>query len=273
MILPSEELELNIYRFAESAGKAMWRPTDLPTLSNIAQFHEHAVLVDALLDLQSRKLMEFRQWSNERRDWVLCTGDNRNYFYRAFEIRVTFPGRKYFERLEAQTAEPGRTAPTQDERLKEREAAAEGITALQAVNASSPQKVFLPESRNPRAFVSHATQDRPFVDRFAKDLWAVGASQQMLFEGCKLGFGSDHAQVVALQIVVVNVVHSQIVVRPVEILKNLRYYLKQTTPRAMAACCLGVSDLPHGERKPEIHCCVVVPNHVAEGQSLWHTRE
>ena len=174
MILPSEELELKIYRFAESAGKAMWRPTDLPTLSNVAQFHENAVLVDALLDLQARKLMEFRQWSSERSDWVLCPGDNPKYFYRAFEIRVTFPGRKYFERLEAQTAEPGRTAPTQDERLKERDAAREGNTALQPVDASSPQKVFLPESRNPRAFVSHATQDRPFVDRFAKDLWAVG---------------------------------------------------------------------------------------------------
>jgi hypothetical protein len=124
-MLPTEELELKIYHFVESAGKAMWRPTDLPTLSTVTKFHEPAVLVDALIDLQSQRLTEFRQWSSERRDWLLYAGDNPIYFYRAFEIRVTFPGRKYFERLEAQTVE--RTAPAQGEAIMERNAAGQGI--------------------------------------------------------------------------------------------------------------------------------------------------
>lgn len=169
MILPSEELELKIYRFAEAAGKAMWRPTDLPTLSNIAQFHEHAVLVDALLDLQSRKLIEFRQWSNERSDWVLCTGDNRNYFYRAFEVRVTFSGRKYFERLEAQFSAVDQSAQTEI-RLQ---GIVQGAATVRAELDSSPQAI-VPPPIAPKAFVSHSGQDRHFVEKFAADLWDFG---------------------------------------------------------------------------------------------------
>jgi hypothetical protein len=46
-MIPSEELELRIFCFAESAGKANWRATSLSLLSNVVEFHEDAVLVDA----------------------------------------------------------------------------------------------------------------------------------------------------------------------------------------------------------------------------------
>jgi len=60
-MVPSERLELRIFNFAESAGKARWRPVDIGTLENIIQSHDTAVLVDALFDLHARNLMEFRQ--------------------------------------------------------------------------------------------------------------------------------------------------------------------------------------------------------------------
>ena len=48
-MLPSEGLELGVFRFAESTGKASWRPTNLGTLTNSLEFVEDTVLVDALL--------------------------------------------------------------------------------------------------------------------------------------------------------------------------------------------------------------------------------
>jgi hypothetical protein len=175
-MVPSEELELKIFRFAESAGKARWRATDLNTLSNAARFQEDAVLVDALVDLYARKLMEFRQWSYEQNDWVLFGGRIREFFYRPFEVRVPFRGRKYFERLEAeptqpQRAEPSRSASTTGVRLR---GVAGGEATVQAGLDSSPQVIATPVPTDPKAFVSHSGQDRQFVDRFVRDLWAVG---------------------------------------------------------------------------------------------------
>lgn len=108
---PSEELELRIFCFAESAGKANWRATNLPLLSNFVQFHEDAVLVDALIDLHARAFMEFRQSSNGRTGWNAYAGGDRRYFYRQFEMRVLFSGRKYFERLEIESKAPACPSP------------------------------------------------------------------------------------------------------------------------------------------------------------------
>ena len=105
---PSEDLELKLYRFAESTGKARWRPADAATLSNLGQFTDLSVLIDALDDLYARKFMEFRQWSYPQNGWSAYGGGDREYFYRGFEMRVTFSGRKYFESLEARAAEEGR---------------------------------------------------------------------------------------------------------------------------------------------------------------------
>jgi hypothetical protein len=175
-MLPSEELELKIFRFAESAGRARWRPSDFGTLSRATQFHEDEVMVDALFDLHARGLMQFRQWSNERKDWMLYDGGSREYFYRPFDIRVTFPGRKYFERLEVGPTEPQRTepiqsAPTPETRLR---GAAERKPTVQAKLDSSPQVIGPSAPMPPRAFISHSGQDRQFVDKFAADLWAFG---------------------------------------------------------------------------------------------------
>ncbi len=72
-MVPAEELELKIFRFAEFAGKARWQPADLGTLATALEFLERAVLVDALHDLHTRKFMEFRQWSDAQKDWALWT--------------------------------------------------------------------------------------------------------------------------------------------------------------------------------------------------------
>jgi hypothetical protein len=170
-MVPSEVLELKIFRFAESAGKARWRATDFASLSQAVQFQEDAVLVDALIDLHARAFMEFRQWNYGLNYWVLYAGAHREYFYGSFEMRVTFLGRKYFERLEAQPSDPNQSAMTPE--LRRDEAAKETATS-QAMKDSSRQPVLFPESTNPKAFVSHSTQDRSFADRFAGDLRRYG---------------------------------------------------------------------------------------------------
>jgi hypothetical protein len=116
---PSEDLESRLYRFAESTGKARWRPADSATLSNLGRFTDLSVLIDALDDLYARKFMEFRQWSYPQNGWSAYGGGDREYFYRGFELRVTFSGRKYFESLEAQAAEEGRGVPMAVVRLLE----------------------------------------------------------------------------------------------------------------------------------------------------------
>lgn len=169
-MVPSEALELKIFHFAESAGRARWRPTDFSALSSAAQFTEDAILVDALTDLHTRAFLEFRHWSSESDDWLLYPGGSREYFFRPFEMRVTFSGRKYFERLEAAPSELNRRALTPEPQEKN----ADDGSGLRAKQESPAQSILTPAPRCPIAFVSHSGQDREFVDRFAADLWAVG---------------------------------------------------------------------------------------------------
>lgn len=169
-MVPAEELELKIFRFAEFAGKARWRPADLGTLANALQFLEQAVLVDALDDLYTRRFMEFRQWSYPNNDWVLYAGQ-REYFSYPFEMRVTFPGRKYFEGLEAQLAKPASAHRALEVSL---EANLQGNSTVTAKVDTSPQVIAATGSAPPRAFVSHSGQDRQFVEKFAADLCDYG---------------------------------------------------------------------------------------------------
>jgi len=91
-VVPSERLELAIFTYVESAGKARWRPVDLGTLANVVEFHETAVLVDALLDLAQRRLIEFRQWNYEANTWTPYDGGSRDYFYRPLRPESPFQG-------------------------------------------------------------------------------------------------------------------------------------------------------------------------------------
>jgi hypothetical protein len=106
-MVPSENLELEIFHFAEAAGKARWRITSFGALSNALQVMD-TLLSDALEHLYSRRFMEFRQWSYPENNWVLYAGSDPEYFDHDFHVRVTFSGRKHFELLEAEAAEEGR---------------------------------------------------------------------------------------------------------------------------------------------------------------------
>jgi hypothetical protein len=165
-MVPSESLELKLFQFAELAGKAMWRAAGLGTLSNALQFVETGVLVDALGDLHARGFLELRQWSYEEGTWLVFDGSNREYFDYEFQMRVTFSGRKYFERLEAQAKEELVPVPTGH--------AVPVLPLLKARLDSSPQKIALPPMEPPTAFVSHSGKDRQFVDRFVQSLWDAG---------------------------------------------------------------------------------------------------
>jgi hypothetical protein len=150
-VIPSVELELKLYRFAESAGVAQWRAANLGTL----QFAEVSVQVDALHDLHSRRFMEFRQWSSERRDWLHYDGDTRFVFNYPFEMRVTFPGRKYFESLEEQSSIPTPTVAPRDVVV---------TGDVQVREESSSTSVLAHEKIRPKSFVSHSSQDHKFVE-------------------------------------------------------------------------------------------------------------
>ena len=69
--------------------------------------------------------------------------------------------------------------------------------------------------------------------RFFRSFGTFGARQQVLFEWRKLGFVSDHSKVIAFKIVIGNVVHASIVVRPGKILRE-------------KIICLRTSELPTG---------------------------
>jgi hypothetical protein len=164
-------IELKLFRFAESAGKARWRAVDLGTLATSLHFTEHAVLIDALHDLHERAFLELRQWSYALNDWVIYDGQAREYFSHDFQMRVTFSGRKYFERLEAQGTDPNPSVPMRETQLQ---GATAGKATVQARLDSSPQRIATPVPTNPNAFVSHSGKDRQFVEKLVADLWAVG---------------------------------------------------------------------------------------------------
>jgi len=142
-VTPSEELELNLYRFAELTGKARWRPADIATLSNLGQFTEVSVLIDALHDLYARKSMEFRQWSYPQNGWEVYGGGDSKYFHRGFEMRVTFSGRKYFESVESKAAEESRVDRMPAARLLEM---AEHQTSLRELKEAHSDLMKRPEA-------------------------------------------------------------------------------------------------------------------------------
>ncbi len=168
---PSQELELKIYRFADSIGKARWRATSLPDLSSALQFYEHLVLIDAIHDLYARQYLDLQQWDYERGGWVSFEDVGSEFFDRNFSLRVSFSGRKYFESLDAQGSDQNLAAAVPEIRFR---TLARETNTERARLDSSPQQVVTPVPTNPSAFVSHSGKDRQFVERFVADLWAVG---------------------------------------------------------------------------------------------------
>jgi hypothetical protein len=105
----SEQLELGIFRLADAYDKGRWKPTCVSTLASALQFSEWGVLVDAIDDLHARQVLEIRKWDATRNGWLMYDGhDKDEYLYRDFYFRVSFAGRRYFERLQAQAAEESR---------------------------------------------------------------------------------------------------------------------------------------------------------------------
>jgi TIR domain len=168
---PSERLELGIFHFAERGGKAQWQPARVATISTAVQVPDWPVVADALHDLHSRRFMEIRRWDYSRNGWLVYDGGNTEYFAREFSMRVTFSGRKYFESLEASSSEPARShAPTPDH-VQQRDQRTVDLSS--EADAIPPSNATL-QPHHPRAFVSHSSQDRLFVERFATDLRANG---------------------------------------------------------------------------------------------------
>jgi hypothetical protein len=105
-MIPSEHLELAICRFADALDKAQFRPASIGDILPNTSSTPYAVVADALHDLHARGFLEVRQWQNG--GWLYYGSGDHAYFYRDFQVRLTFSGRKHFERLEADAAEESR---------------------------------------------------------------------------------------------------------------------------------------------------------------------
>ncbi len=111
-MLRSENIELAIFQFIESAGKGQWRSTSIGTLRTIIGNYDLTELVDALLRLQVNGHLRLRKWVKTKfLEYPHPALDRNRFFYQQdFQIIVTPTGRPYFEQLEARSSHEGQPA-------------------------------------------------------------------------------------------------------------------------------------------------------------------
>jgi hypothetical protein len=114
-MLPSENIELAIFRFVEGGRKGQWRSTSIATLGTAIGNQELTELVDALLRLRAYGHIRLRKWL-ERQFLEYphpALDENRFFFQQDFQIIVTPQGRPYFEQLESKSSLEGQPVKNQ----------------------------------------------------------------------------------------------------------------------------------------------------------------
>jgi predicted nucleotide-binding protein len=102
-LLPSEQLELALYRSIEFVGSGQWRPCIWGQLSNQLGQPEQAKLLETLKRLHGRNALEIQKWFPEQQRFIAfapCFSENDFFFRGDFRLRVAPEGRPYFESLE-----------------------------------------------------------------------------------------------------------------------------------------------------------------------------
>src|ERR1039458_4377114 len=146
----TESVELAILRTLQSSGLGEWRHVTVFVVDDGNFYRE------TLLGLHAKQVLEVRYWDDERRTWTTYNRDP-GYFVLDFNVRLTPSGKQYSASLEAKPPDINMLAIF-----------AERIRATVRVTESSV------EGSAPKAFISHATLDHPFVEKFAADLRANG---------------------------------------------------------------------------------------------------
>jgi hypothetical protein len=102
-LLPSEQLELALYRYIESPSPGQWQPCSWENLSNQLGRPEQAKLLDTLKRLHRRAVLEMRKWVDDPKGFIPFAphfSDNDFFFRGDFQLRVSPEGQPYFEALE-----------------------------------------------------------------------------------------------------------------------------------------------------------------------------
>jgi hypothetical protein len=99
-MLPSERLELAIYKTINRGPGPVTLDISLPMLSQLTGISDHAAIVDRLKDLQDENRVLLSKWSGGQR-WPRADSPDRTFFYTgSFLVEIAPRGRKYFEELE-----------------------------------------------------------------------------------------------------------------------------------------------------------------------------
>lgn len=99
-MLPSERLELAIYKAVNRGPGPVMLDISIPMLSQLTEIGDHAAIVDRLIDLEAEARLSLSKWSGGQR-WPRSNFPDRAFFYNgSFLVEIAPRGRKYFEELE-----------------------------------------------------------------------------------------------------------------------------------------------------------------------------
>jgi hypothetical protein len=100
MMLPSEKIELAIYKAVNRGPGPVTFLTTMPMLSHITGEDDHASIADRLKALEADSRILLTKWSGGQR-WPRGDSPDATFFYTGeFGVEIIPQGRKYFEELE-----------------------------------------------------------------------------------------------------------------------------------------------------------------------------
>ena len=138
-LLPSEKMELDLYRLIDRFDPGRWRPFGWGDLSNHLGQPEQAKLLDTLKRLHGRGALEIRKFPPQQTTPIpfgSCFSENDYFFRGDFQLRVGPEGRPYFEALEQRATAAQKTVEERpDPRLAEMNVTPDQMELLRQVVA------------------------------------------------------------------------------------------------------------------------------------------
>jgi pyrimidine deaminase RibD-like protein len=110
-ILPSEKIELAIYKSINKGPGPVSHTLSIPMLSQLTGESDHAALVERLKSLEHENRILLSKYQAGQR-WPRSDSPDETFFYTgSFFIEIVPHGRKYFEELEVRAAQQGGPSP------------------------------------------------------------------------------------------------------------------------------------------------------------------
>ena len=109
-MLPSEKLELAIYKAVNRGAGPVTLVTSMPLLSQLIGQQDHAAIADRLKALEADHRIELSKWRGDQRLPPFLSRRDEAFFHTgSFGIEIIPQGRKYFEELEQRAEEAERS--------------------------------------------------------------------------------------------------------------------------------------------------------------------